>query len=96
MKPVTSEEHAAAAEIFDNAAGDVTKAAILRRTTAAIKDIRMRSGKWTVHAESFDMPGLGYVVSEHPNEAEALTECRRLNRENQSDAGIYTYRRAPS
>lgn len=92
MKPVTSEEHTAAREIFAAAADECTKGELRRRTTDAIKAIRQRSGQWAVHAESWDMPGPGPVISVHQNEAEALTECIRLNRAYDGDAGTYTHK----
>lgn len=91
-RPVTSEEHVAAREIFAAADDDVTKGELRRRITEAVGGIRERSGPWAVLAESYDLPGPGYEVSRHSNEAEALTECIRLNRENTSDAGGYTTR----
>ena len=93
MKPVTSAEHVACLEVYATAADDCTKAELRRRMNEAVKAIRQRSGEWAVHAESCDMPGPGHVVSTHPNEAEALTECIRLNQAYDGDAGAYTTRK---
>lgn len=94
LKPITSAERSAAQLVFDLADDDVTKAELRRRVGEAVRVIREGSGPWDVYAESWDMPGPGYVVSSHSNEADALTECIRLNRANDSDAGGYTHRRA--
>jgi hypothetical protein len=92
--PVTGEEHAAALRVFHAAPESMTKGELRRMISEAVRGIRDRSGPYSVHADSFDMPGPGPVISTHPNEAEALTECIRLNQAYDGDAGSYTIRPA--
>lgn len=88
-EPVTHDEHLAAAAAFNAAPDTTTKVDLRELVSRAVEDVRIRSGPWSVYAQSWDLPGRGHVVSTHDSEAAALTECRRLNAESQSDAGGY-------
>lgn len=95
LEPVTPDEYTAARRIFLTADDTTTKAELRRHISGTVQTIRDHSGTWSVYAESWDIPGPGQLVSEHPNEAAALTECIRLNRASTSNAGACTIRKKP-
>lgn len=94
--PVTAREWEAARAVFDASDDSVTKSELRGRIIDVVQEIRESDGDWEVLAESWDMPGAGVLISTHSSEAEALIECRRLNRKYDGDAGMYTHRPVPA